>query len=573
MNRDKIQSCISALGYDTRLTEKRTKLIVTFDVQGKKVALVHEFPDKLLRLPKFHLLGGHGFGKLAHVLTDEDDESGEVCVASPESTMVNADQPELAYRDTVKEHVLLLTQLIEDPAYNRSEQLREFEDHWKILCKESEKNIRELFLAWDGNKVEYLKVKKPRTASQWDLRANHIALALSLVNEPRLKSLQDSAEWGRRPNAGKAIALPLNDVDPAPASQCDLIPWFCRIIDNMDCASRNELEKLHKKMSREYWLIFSARVPDGLIMFAIRWIKNQQGRLPRSKEEAIGWTAMPYVVRPLSRESLVPRGGGSLDLTSKSVLLVGCGSVGSELALRLTSAGIGSLTISDPDRFSEKNLYRHILSVNDIGQLKAEVLAREIAQRHPWTKVEDRCNSLEKLLDPNMLRSYNMIVIAIGSPNVERFFAEHCIKEQIDVPVIFCWLEGYGIGGHAILVVPGTKGCWHCAYVDQQKLTRGLTSNLNFLEPNQKVMQNQGGCGTQFLPYSGIAAGYTAAITADMAVRYFEGQVSYSSKVSWKGSDTQAKNANMAVTRRYRHFTDSLRTLALYDRNCDFCCG
>ncbi len=84
-------------------------------------------------------------------------------------------------------------------------------------------------------------------------------------------------------------------------------------------------------------------------------------------------------------------------------------------------------------------------------------------------------------------------------------------------------------------------------------------------------MLNQGGCGTQFLPYSGIVAGYTATIAADLAVRFLEGQVANSSKVSWKGSDAAAKWASLAVTWRYRHFTESLHTLPLHDRNCDFC--
>ena len=64
--------------------------------------------------------------------------------------------------------------------------------------------------------------------------------------------------------------------------------------------------------------------------------------------------------------------------------------------------------------------------------------------------------------------------------------------EAIDVPVMTCWLEGHGIGGHAILVVPGTKGCWHCAYVNPQTLARDLVSNLNFLAPDQVIMRNQG---------------------------------------------------------------------------------
>ena len=245
--------------------------------------------------------------------------------------------------------------------------------------------------------------------------------------------------------------------------------------------------------------------------------------------------------------------------------------MGGELALRLTSAGVGHLTVSDPDRLSEENLYRHTLALNHIGRLKAEALAHAIAHKHPWAEVTHWSKLLEDLREPDVLRQFDLIVIAIGSPNVERFFAEYCSAEGIDVPVMTCWLEGYGIGGHAILVVPGTKGCWHCAYVNPQTLARDLVSNLNFLAPDQVVMRNQGGCGTQFLPYSGLAAGNTASIAADLAVRFLENRVPNSSKVSWKGSSAEAERESLAVTWRYRHFAESLRFLPLHDENCDLC--
>ena len=268
---------------------------------------------------------------------------------------------------------------------------------------------------------------------------------------------------------------------------------------------------------------------------------------------------------------MVPRGGGSLDLGKKSVLLIGCGSVGGELAMRLTSAGVGRLTASDPDTFSEENLYRHVLSVKDIGRLKAVALMREMALRYPWAEVTSWCKRLEELRDPTVLKRFDLVVIAIGSPTVERVFAEYCRQEDVGVPVINCWLEGYGIGGHAILAVPGAKGCWHCAYVDPETFTRGLTSNLNFLKPGQVVMRNHGGCGTQFLPYSGVAASCTATMAADLAVRFLAGEVPVSSKVSWMGSAAEAKRASFEVTWRFRHFAESLRILPLYDRNCDLC--
>ena len=109
--------------------------------------------------------------------------------------------------------------------------------------------------------------------------------------------------------------------------------------------------------------------------------------------------------------------------------------------------------------------------------------------------------------------------------------------------------------------------------MDPEKRSRGLTSNLNFLKAGQVVMRNHGGCGTQFLPYSGIAAGYTATIAADLAVRFLAGELAVSSKVSWMGSDAEARRASFEVTRRYQHFAESLRILPLHDGNCDLCGG
>ena len=573
MNRDRIQSCIEELGLDARLAENGSKLNVDFVAGGRTVTLAHTFPDKLLRLPKFYLVGGHGFGKLAHVLTDESGDSGEVCIADASSTAINTDRPELAYRDTVEEHVRLLTRLIEDPAYNRAEQLREFEAHWEIICDKSKGKTNEIFVAWDRAKVERLQVKLPSTNSERDLRTRPVALAETLATDPRLTSVRGSAGWKMRQIVGKAVAVPLKYLEPAPPVEDDLLAWYFRVINRADITGRRELKRLHKKKNREYWLVFSAPIPDGETMFALHWSTRAEGGLPATALQAGDWTITPYRVRSLSYTSLVPRGGGSLDLRSKSVLLVGCGSVGSELALKLTAAGTGHLTLSDPDKLSEENLYRHTLSVNDIGRLKTKALAEEIALRHPWAEVTYWRKRLEDLQEPAVIREFDLIVIAIGSPNVERFFAEYCNEKSINVPVINCWLEGHGIGGHAIIAIPGTKGCWHCAYVDPKTFTRGLVSNLHFLAPDQTVMRNHGGCGTQFLPYSGIAAGYTASISADLAVRFLQGQVTNSSKVSWKGSDVEAQRASLAVTRRYRHFTESLHILPLHDRNCDLCGG
>ncbi len=570
-----IRSCLEQAGYDAELTASASRLTLTFDVGKRRIALVHDFPDVLLRTPVFWLASGYD-GKLGHVGAERNGGLREVCIGDPGSTAINTDRPALVYRETVRQHVETLTHLIQDSEYNRVEQLREFDAHWEILCREEAGEINELFVVWNGQEPTGLQLRPPRASSSSNLlRRTAVALAEKLAAHRQSASVRGVAEWNLRQAVGKGLGVRLSGLEPAPASRDELLPWYFRAVRQANVASHHKLRRLRKKSRRDHWVVFSAPIPGGEAMFAVRWRSGAAGPLPASEEQAgaAGWTATPYRVRSMSRKSLVPRGGGSLDLSQNSVLLVGCGSVGSELALRLTSAGVGKLTVSDPEEFSEENLYRHVLSMRDLGRLKTLALAREIALKHPWTRVTPSNKPLQNLRDPEVLQPFDLVVIAIGSPTVERIFAEYCRQEALGVPVMNCWLEGYGIGGHAILALPRMKGCWHCAYVDPETLKRGLTSNLSFLKPGQVVMRRQGGCGTQFLPYNGIAASYTATMAANLAIRFLAGDVAYSAKASWKGDPAEARRARLKITRRYRHFGESLQVLPLHDRNCDLCGG
>lgn len=68
-------------------------------------------------------------------------------------------------------------------------------------------------------------------------------------------------------------------------------------------------------------------------------------------------------------------------LAQSHVLIVGCGGLGSSLALYLAAAGVGQLTLADGDRVELSNLQRQILHGDaDIGRPKADS-ARETLER------------------------------------------------------------------------------------------------------------------------------------------------------------------------------------------------
>ncbi|MXZ43812.1 MAG: hypothetical protein F4Z01_02370, partial [Gammaproteobacteria bacterium] len=276
-------------------------------------------------MPKFYLSNVQDFGKLAHILTNQNDESGEVCITDALSTAINTDQPELAYRDTVDKHLQLLTQLIEDPAYNHAEQLREFDAHWKILCDNAAGGSNELFVVWDGNSSESMQVRPPRLETGSDLQTKPVALAGSYTSDRNLTYALAIAKLETRQVIGKAISIWLSHLEPPPATQYNLLEWYFRIVAFADQPSQRELRKLRKKKYREFWLVFSAQIPNGETMFALHWNACSRSTFPASLDgiEADNWTVTPYRVRSISPSALIPRGGGSLDLKGMSVLLVG----------------------------------------------------------------------------------------------------------------------------------------------------------------------------------------------------------------------------------------------------------
>ncbi|OQX34753.1 MAG: hypothetical protein B0D91_11900 [Oceanospirillales bacterium LUC14_002_19_P2] len=292
---------------------------------------------------------------------------------------------------------------------------------------------------------------------------------------------------------------------------------------------------------------------------------------PNTIEKILGWKIEPFIVEVMNTDRIMPRSGANTSLTDKLALLVGCGSVGSELADKLGASGIGYLDIMDPDHFSVSNIYRHTLDQNFINHPKSASVAWHLTQKYPWIKSQRYTDYLLGLRSEKLLSKYDLIIIAIGSPTHERLFHEYISLSGAKTPVIYTWLEGYGVGGHAVLDVPSGKGCLRCAYVDTETGKRGLGSNLNFLQSDQNIVKNYAGCGEMFLPYGAISSTQTALIAADLAINFLEGHITESVKTSWKGDRSSAEAEGLTLTRRYENFNASLQKQPLYHPLSDIC--
>lgn len=563
MNYQEIVEYLNKAGYAATLVKSDNKnhLEVTFNFDGKQLQLRHHCTNELTQLPIFLLSNLEEFGNIAHVTPLNDGKYGWVCIGDQDSISVNFEDPARAFEESLKRHIDLLRKAITDESWNEEELLREFYSNWLAICDEK----KDFVCAASGG-FEEIKIFGPVPKRIWGFEAKHLGITESAST---LADYSYIAQQGKnRSRVGVGFVIPIQNLLPAPSTRAEIENWYLKIIADNDVPT-----SFTQKRDKRFWLIFNADTPSDRTWFGIQLIYQGTGKksLPRTRERINNWSVAPISVTIFNKERLMPRSGADLTLEDKSVLVVGTGSVGGEITYKLGGAGVGKLVLSDPDLYTIDNIYRHVLMDRYLNCNKAAALCHSLHAKYPWINATYLDSTLLNLRNKQQLSSYDLIVIAIGSPTHERLFHDYLIENKIETPVINTWLEGYGIGGHAILDIKDSLGCLRCAYVDNQTGERGLSSNLNFVEPNQDLTVNHAGCGELFLPYNAVSAAQTALIATNLAIGALTGTITISSKASWKGDSYTCESSGFTVTHRYTVFEKSLQVLPLHNEECDLC--
>lgn len=222
----------------------------------------------------------------------------------------------------------------------------------------------------------------------------------------------------------------------------------------------------------------------------------------------------PLTMRRHTPSYMRERGGASLDLLGKHVVVLGAGAIGCVVVDTLAAAGVGKITIVDHDEYSEDNVFRHLLQplYIDIGKPTGLQLALE--RRYPGLNITPVCTTAQNWLRTADFSKYDGIVLAFGAPSIERSFSRVLKDKRFDLPIVFTWLEALDLGGHSVLMWTKGEGCLDCAYRDDEGLP-SLALRTSFLEPNQPVTRNLTGCAGAFVPFGPIQARRTGLLATE----------------------------------------------------------
>ena len=219
-------------------------------------------------------------------------------------------------------------------------------------------------------------------------------------------------------------------------------------------------------------------------------------------------------------------------LSTKSVVIVGIGSIGSGVAELLTKAGVRRLTLIDKETMDSANSSRHTLGARSVGKNKAQEAARELAARFPHLTFLPFSDPAAKILfeDPAAIRDADLLISTTGDWPTESLLNAFFTKGQALPTLLYGWTEPYAAAGHAVVFFHG-HGCLRCVSDDIGRFRVPITT-----WPPEGTVKSVPACGGQFQPYGAVGVAHVQAMTAQLSLDVLLGRVNCSSHRAWVGS-------------------------------------
>ncbi|MCL5960661.1 MAG: ThiF family adenylyltransferase [Chloroflexi bacterium] len=513
-----------------------------------RVGVDGRFP---LSLPIIFLSPPDALGFIPHVEIDGD---GYVCYAQAEGLLLDSQNPVGILQEAVKRAKAVLRDGV--TGENRWDFTDEFSAYW---VRVAEKFAISFYL--DANDV-LREVYCYRSSTGYALVTNREEDVRAYFNGSgkALDSLTRRAAL-YVPLRREAFVLP-----PRKGKLWNVQDIQKLVRDNLTEDNSRELERLGKRYKSEELVVLAVPRHSGgvtLIGLVFRGVVGGHPLLNGTAQNP----PLPVRLQRHDVAYLLPRGGTRLTMRGIRVLLTGCGAIGGHIALALARAGISQLTLVDHDEMQVENTFRHVLGNSAVGQSKAEALRKEIALKYPYVSISGHREYIEEAISKGLvkLRDFHLVIFALGNPTTELYVNRLLHQGDRGPKAVFTWVEPYGIGGHALLTLPGAPGCLECLYTRELDETLVLDNRAAFAAHGQFFGKDDLGCGNLYTPFGALDAQRSAELVVGLALDAMMGREQGSPLLSWKGSDNDFVEAGFRLSPRYQ-----LSTAELYERRYDY---
>ena len=210
---------------------------------------------------------------------------------------------------------------------------------------------------------------------------------------------------------------------------------------------------------------------------------------------------------------------------NKHVVVFGAGALGAHIVDQLARAGVGKISIVDPEMMQPANIGRHLLGADSLGRSKAKCVKWQVGRANPACTLEHYDVSAQAWLQrpiPAEAGRVDMFVDVTGEPSVRAALDE--ARRSRSLPLLIGWMEPFVAAAHVCQLTSSTF--WFDGSHDRLKSLQAVTwpSDVMLREPS---------CNGEFQAYTSAAATHAVALVAEAAIELLDGQVVTSSVRSW----------------------------------------
>lgn len=207
---------------------------------------------------------------------------------------------------------------------------------------------------------------------------------------------------------------------------------------------------------------------------------------------------------------------------SQHVLILGAGALGSFVVEHLAKAGVGQITLVDPDILTAANIGRHLLGVDSVNKLKAKAVAERVNLGYPATTITPKVMSAAQWFQKNDLSSVDYILDITGESDVRRLVER--TRQEHACPLLIGWMEPFAAAAHVCLLPRGIS--WLVDTTDPMK-------SLEAVSWPTEVIRQEPGCSSRFQSYTAAAAAHAVALVTENALKLIDGSIQAAQVSSW----------------------------------------
>lgn len=205
----------------------------------------------------------------------------------------------------------------------------------------------------------------------------------------------------------------------------------------------------------------------------------------------------------------------NVHLRDSYALIVGCGSVGSFVALELAKGGVGNFILVDNDIFAYHNISRHQCGILDVGKRKIDALEERLLQINPLICVTKYFSTIQDVFVNDLrkiLLGKNGIIINCGDNRLSSYYS-NSLAIDLNLYFISACASYMAAYGELFWYVPNyDMPCYGCVYGDNYNVSNNNETIRHWYAGEEEL------ANADFIPALSVDIDYISIIATKFAL-------------------------------------------------------